>query len=169
MFQKLIKRIRLKWMKVQVNVRRDVLIHKNPAEFLQYCTALILRNPEFELHPTTRDVWIYAPQNAKDLTEIFSKITTAITLDQPVKDVVNLGPFKEMHPLTFLMTDNGCIDDGKQHCLFHVSAIDQIADYLNKGIQEEKTYSRYNYRILTSLVQDLQLYIDHIFKLYRDA
>lgn len=169
MFQKLIKRIQLRWMKLQINVRRDVLIHKKPAEFLQYCTALILRNPEFELRPTTRNVWIYSPQNAKEFTEILSKITSAIAFDKPVKDVVNLGPFKEMHPLSFLTTDIGCIDDGKQHCLFHVSAIREIANYLNRGIEEDKNYSRYNHRILSPLVQDLQLYIDQIFKLYRDA
>lgn len=169
MFQKLIKRIQLRWMKLQINVRRDVLIHKKPAEFLQYCADLILRNPEFKLHPTTRGVWIYAPQNAKEFTEILSKITTAIAFDKPVKDVVSLGPFKEMHPLSFLTTETGCIDDGKKHCLFHVAAIEQIAKYINRGIQEDKNYSRYNHRILSPLVQDLQLYIDQIFKLYRDA
>lgn len=167
MFEKLLKRVRLKWMEVRVGIRRELMGAEKPLEYLQFCTQAILSTPEFTLTPISRGVMVYAPQPAKLFTEILAEIVEGLNNDQMVRSVHRLGPFNMKNPLQFLHTDQGCLGQGREHILYHVAAIQAITDYILKGEQETLNNNRYNLRALKAIVPDLQQYVDSVLLLYQ--
>lgn len=167
MFTKLKKSIRLKWLQLQVTAAKELWQNKDPVQRLIFCAQKILANPDFELIPTMRQHVIFAPKTAKEFTEILAEVSESLDKNEKVSALFKLGPFRDQYPIQFLATPSGCIDRGNDHVLFHIAAIQRIANYINAGDQESIPYNRYNMRVLRPIVADFQLYVDSVLELYK--
>lgn len=167
MFEKIKKSIQRKWLFWQLRAAKKLWQAKEPITWLIFCADKIVANPDISLNPLMRERKIYAPKSAKEMTEILALVIEAIDKDTRAGAIHELGPFHEQSPSAFLKTENGWIDDGSKHILFHAVAIKKIATFINEGPKEDLTYHRYNLRVLTPVLTDMQLYIDSIIVLYK--